>query len=443
MNTDVLIIGGGVGGLTVALRLVMCGIDVTVVEQQKGSSHTYKGELLQPKSLEIFRRLNIEKEIRESGHPLHTISVEEKKYQSGYYEQTGKSKMDYRVISTPYDYGLMIPHEELKEILLSNAVKYPTFHYYQPARFTEFIDHDKALVNYDGTTLKINAKVFVGAEGRRSKVRKHIGDDGKEHMYDHHFLTVTFPRPNDLTEGKMISTKDTFLGLFPLPDKKVRSVYLIPSGEYKAIKEQGIEAFYNRVISLCPELDTYVNQIPSWKQIQLMIPFQFHAKSYSKHNKVIIGDAAHTVHPMAGEGMNLAIQDGDALGDLICWMDEQSDFSEKQLSWFEKVRKPRVEHLLNLSHLAALAYSRPFRYFTKIRGRGFKQMENDNMLHYKQMLNISGLGMWKESLYERFIQLGLLPARLIKKDQMLQSDHMFTIKEDYPWRYKGGAANDY
>ncbi|WP_226670096.1 FAD-dependent oxidoreductase [Metabacillus litoralis] len=439
MNTDVLIIGGGVGGLTVALRLAMCGIDVTVVEQQKGNSHMYKGELLQPKSLEIFQRLNIADEIRDNGHPLHSITVEEMKYKSGIYQNTRKSKMDYRVINTPYNYGLMIPHEKLKEILLKKSKKFSTFHYYQPARFTEFIDQDTALIDYNGTTLQMNAKVFVGAEGRRSKVRKHIGIDGEEHTYDHHFLTVNFPRPDDLTEGKMISTKDTFLGLFPLPNNQVRSVYLIPSGEYKAIKEQGIEAFFEKVISLSPELDRYVNQIPSWRNIQLMIPFQFHANSYSKGNKVIIGDAAHNVHPMAGEGMNLAIQDGDALGDLICWMEEQNRFSIKQLNWFEQVRKPRVKHLLSISHLAALAYSKPFRYFTRIRGRGFQQMEHDDMLHYKQMLNISGLGMWKESFYERLIQIGLLPTRSFQSVQMLQSDTLFTSKDDYPWRYQGGV----
>ncbi|WP_273126425.1 FAD-dependent oxidoreductase [Metabacillus sp. HB246100] len=441
MRTEVLIVGGGVGGLTTALKLASCGIDVTVVEQQKGQAHTYKGELLQPKSLQIFDRLQVFSYVKESGHPLHTIKSIEKKKVKGTFETIGISTMNYGVIDSVFNYGLMIPHERLKEILLEKAMTYPTFHYYQPARFVEFSDETTGVVKYNGETMFIQAKYIVGAEGRKSLVRKAMNLEIEEKRYDHHFLTVTFPRPTSMIEGEMIATPTTFLGLFPLPHDEVRSVYLIPSGEYKAIKEEGIESFYKRYIELCPALKGYVTQIPSWRNIQLMIPVQFHAREYSKDNKVIIGDAAHSVHPMAGEGMNLAIQDADALGDLICWMEETGESSLTNLKWLEKVRKPKVQHLLDTSHLAALAYSMPFRKFPRIRNRSFLQMEKDQKLHYKQMLNISGLGLWKESLLDRFIQLGLFPARTSERSEAFFRKHMFTTAIDYPWRNEGGEVH--
>ncbi|HSO56754.1 MAG TPA: FAD-dependent monooxygenase, partial [Paenisporosarcina sp.] len=54
MKTDVFITGGGIGGLTLALKLVRAGIDVVMVEKLQGKQPVYKGELLQPKSMQIF-----------------------------------------------------------------------------------------------------------------------------------------------------------------------------------------------------------------------------------------------------------------------------------------------------------------------------------------------------------------------------------------------------
>jgi 2-polyprenyl-6-methoxyphenol hydroxylase-like FAD-dependent oxidoreductase len=59
-----------------------------------------------------------------------------------------------------------------------------------------------------------------------------------------------------------------------------------------------------------PEITGYLESITSWKDVQLMIPIHHKTQQYVKGNTAIIGDAAQIIHPMAGEGMNMAIQDG-------------------------------------------------------------------------------------------------------------------------------------
>ncbi|MRX71522.1 FAD-binding protein [Bacillus lacus] len=440
MKTKVMIAGGGVGGLMAALKLAKCGYDVTVAEQTKNSAHLYKGELLQPKSIQLFEQAGVQEQVISTGHPINEIEIIEMKRKNDQYHQLGKAVMDYNIINSRYNYALMIPHEILKNILLEEAEKYQGFNLIRPARFTGF-RNGKALVKTSEQELEIEADVYIGAEGRKSKVREAMNVPVKEQTYDHHFLTVSFPRPPSLTEGRMISTAHTFLGLFPLPDNKVRTVYLISSGEYKEMKEKGIQYFHERYLELCPDLDGYVTQIKSWKEIQLMIPVHFHAEHYVKGNKAIIGDAAHSVHPMAGEGMNLAIQDGDALGELLCWIFENGYEPEKYLDWYEEVRRPRVEHILNISHLSSIPYSKPFKYFTRIRNKGIKQMTKDPKLHTKQMLNISGLGIWKETFLDRMIQVGMLPARTYQNIQLMHERYMFSSENDYPWRTKGGNSH--
>ncbi|MGP1907823.1 FAD-dependent oxidoreductase [Metabacillus sp. JX24] len=437
MKTQVLVIGGGVGGLTAALKLAKCGIDVCVVEQTKGSPHLYKGELLQPKSLEIFDALGLSEPVLRSGHRINEIEMNEMKRKKGSYRLLGSAVMRYGIIESKYNFALMIPHEKLKELLLEEAKKFPSFHYIQPARFKSFSDDSAAIVSMGKEEVEIQADYFIGAEGRKSNVRKAMNVSLNEHEYDHHFLTVTFKRPADMAEGKIISTPHAFLGLFPLPNNEVRTVYLIQSGAYQSLKAKGIEHFHRKYIELCPELDGYVTELTEWKKIQLMIPVHFHADSYVSGNMAILGDSAHSVHPMAGEGMNLAIQDGDVLGELLCWMYRHNEHSQDNLKWYEKVRKSRVDFILSLSHLSALAYSKPFRYFGSLRNRSLKQMTDDEKLHTKQMLNISGLGIWKESFVDRLIQIGLMPARSIQNIEFLHTRYMFTYENDYPWEAKG------
>ncbi|AZB44357.1 FAD-dependent monooxygenase [Bacillus sp. FJAT-42376] len=439
MKTNVLVIGGGVGGLTVALKLAKCGIHVTVAEQAKSGTHMYKGELLQPKSLEIFHTIGLLDAVEEKGHRIHCIDIQEMKQKNRSYHEVGRASMNYRMINSPFAYSLMIPHEMLKNILLKEASEFPDFHYLQPAKFKEFRG-GKAIVSFDGEELEITADYIIGAEGRKSKTRDSMNSVIKEKKYDHHFLTVSFGRPEHMTEGKMISAPHTFLGLFPLPDNRVRTVYLIPAGSYKQIKDKGISYFHECYKELCPELEGYVEEIKSFREIQLMIPVRYHASRYIDGNKALVGDAAHSVHPMAGEGMNLAIQDGDILGELLCWMFTNGKNSPDSLRWYEKVRKPRTRSVLNLSHLSALTYSRPIAYFPSFRKKGIIQTTSDDWLHTKQMLNVSGLGLWKESLYDRLVQIGFLPVRKASSLKHLQREFMFTRALDYPWNSEGGKS---
>ncbi|WP_409304354.1 FAD-dependent oxidoreductase [Peribacillus sp. SCS-155] len=435
-KTNVLIVGGGVGGLTLGIKLAACGIDVVTIERHEKPDSLYKGELLQPKTLQILDEIGVLDQICDNGHVLPAIEITELKgANDGVYHKAGESVMDYTVLPVKYNFSLMIPHEKLKDILREKACSYKSFHYLSPAACKEYKENE-AIIHLPDTKeqIEIEADFFVGAEGRKSVTRTAMGLEVKQETYNHHFLTVTFRRPETMVTGKIISTQDEFLGLFPLPQNEVRTVLLIPAGSFKDMKTLGIEAVHHAYVKLCPELDGYVQQLADWKRIQLMIPVAFHASNYVKGRFAIIGDAAHAVHPMAGEGMNLAMQDADILGELLCDMYKHNRLQQNNLQWYPKVRKSRTDKILELSHMSALAYSYPYKPVSWFRTKTLKRMERDGLLHYKQMLNISGLGIWDENLYDRMIQIGGAPIRKRDLDSDEKRSYFFNRDDDYPWK---------
>ncbi|ANU26043.1 FAD-dependent oxidoreductase [Planococcus versutus] len=433
MKADVFIGGGGIGGLTLALKLVRRGIVVVLAERMAMKAPTYKGELLQPKSMQIFDKLGLYEKIRSHSNEINVLDMLEL---SSSLQVKDRAFMDYSVLPGKYNAAYMMHHEELKSVILNTACEFENFHYLI-GTVCKGYGENTALLQKGTEKFEVEAKFFFGAEGRSSVTRKAIEIEVKQTTYNHHFLTVTFPRAEDFTDGKIISTYNRFLGLFPLPDNQVRSVYLIPPGDYKQLKEKPISHFHKLYTDLAPAVDGYVQQLTDWKKIQLMIPVMYHANSYVKSNKAIIGDACHAVHPMAGEGMNMAIQDADILGELTADMFEQDKKDSTNLTWYERVRYKRADHVIQLSHLAALAYSFPFKPVSYLRQRTFDRLEEDRILHFKQMLNVSGLGMWKENVHDRFIQGGIMPVRMKDLTKDTKKLKYYTSDEDYPWKTEG------
>lgn len=433
-----MIVGGGIAGLTLAVKLASCKVKVLLVEKDANSGLIYKGELLQPKSLAILNKLGVHDQIKKHGKSLPSIEMTEF-YQNGErLERIGENEFRYDIIQSEFNTAVMLPHEKLKEILFQKAKQYPDFHHMRPAKFTGFKHQNGkriAKVITSDVEQSIEAQFYVGAEGRVSSVRNEMDVHMKKYSYNHHFLTVSFPSPPSLRSSSIITTQQKFLGLFPLPDRQVRSVLLIKPGEYKTMRNQGLDSFYQAYTDLMPDMEGYVNQVRSWKQIQLMIPVRHNVSSYVQDNCVLVGDAAHSVHPMAGEGMNLAIQDSDVLGELLCWMYETGHTDESRLKWYEQVRKPRAEFVSRLSHQAALLYSFPSLSWQKLRMKGIHNTERNCRLHFKQMLNTSGLGIWKFTILDRMKQISLAPHISGRKTVSVseQQSHFFTEKDDYPW----------
>lgn len=201
------------------------------------------------------------------------------------------------------------------------------------------------------------ARLLVGADGANSPVRQFAGISSHGWDYNQHGIVATLQLDHSFNECDLRTAYQRFLptgpiALLPLPGKKASLVWSI-SAQYAARLKQLSTAELSEMVNAAFRLMTvdinYLLTNPiaspaeelSWREPNTQasetgLPISFprvtgiqegtaasfplrmrHASTYTGHRVALIGDAAHTVHPLAGQGLNLGLADAESLAKLI------------------------------------------------------------------------------------------------------------------------------
>jgi 2-polyprenyl-6-methoxyphenol hydroxylase-like FAD-dependent oxidoreductase len=93
--------------------------------------------------------------------------------------------------------------------------------------------------------------------------------------------------------------------------------FIIRKGSFEAIKQQGLEAFRESILSLAPFLGDTVGELDSWDKVALLTVQVNRLRQWYRPGLLCLGDAAHAMSPAGGVGINLAIQDAVAAANLL------------------------------------------------------------------------------------------------------------------------------
>jgi ubiquinone biosynthesis UbiH/UbiF/VisC/COQ6 family hydroxylase len=223
---------------------------------------------------------------------------------------------DSAEIGEPY-LGYNIDNASLVDALWQCAIKNPNLRLLAPMTIKRLLNQTDR-----GITLELtNGELFepdclVAADGAESWLRQQMEMSCKEEPYKHHALvtTVKTSQPHQ-EQGWQVFLPEGPLALLPMFDRYRSAVVWSMSPEkakkitalsLSEIAEKMNESFGLRLGDIQVEIP--VKCIPLVRR---------HAQSYSKVSVVLIGDAAHTIHPLAGQGANLGFRDAKALAELM------------------------------------------------------------------------------------------------------------------------------
>jgi 2-polyprenyl-6-methoxyphenol hydroxylase-like FAD-dependent oxidoreductase len=330
------IAGGGPAGMMAGLLLARAGIDVLVLEKHADFLRDFRGDTIHPSTLDLMHELGILDALLQLPHQ----KADHLSFQFG---ATSGVIADFRRTKLRCPFVAFMPQWDFLTFLAHHAVRYPTFALKMSAEVTGLIEENRRVAGVTATTprgpLEVRADLVIGADGRHSLTREKAGLAVDDYGAPMDVLWFSLPRTEsdpDETMGRFDSGR-----ILIAIDRRDTWQFgdVIPKGAFEDIKRRGLAPFRAKLKELAPFLGDRVERLDDWGKIKLLTVQMNRAKTWHKPGFLAIGDAAHAMSPVAGVGINLAVQDAVAASNILAAPLAARRLTEDDLARVQKRRE--------------------------------------------------------------------------------------------------------
>ena len=313
-RADVLIFGGGLVGLALAAALDSSGISAILVDpadpdQRKDAAFDGRTSAVSSSSMRMLRTVGVAEHFAEPGCPISRIQVADGLEPGGLaFEPDDEEPL-----------GTMHENRHLRAALRERAESGRNLWLLWKSKVASVERGEHGVVVALGDGRKLCAPLLVGAEGRNSPSREAAGIPMARWRYDHKAIvsTLRHERPHDNVAYEIFYPTGPF-ALLPMTDDETghRSAIVwsvrradapgflsLSDQDFAAEAEAAMGGFLGRIALAAPR-STY--------------PLGFHHSARITDRRLaLVGDAAHGIHPIAGQGLNLGFRDAAALAQVL------------------------------------------------------------------------------------------------------------------------------
>ncbi|BBN82581.1 FAD-dependent 2-octaprenylphenol hydroxylase [Pseudoalteromonas sp. A25] len=335
-QVQVCIVGGGAVGLTLALGLAQANISVQVIDsgdepQLLAEQFANRVSAISLASQRLFQRLNAWSAISASRvAPYHFMDVRDK-------DSFGKIAFNSDDLDLP-ELGHIIENDAIRYGLYSQLKTLSNAHLAFNTRYQSVHQTDSdVLITLDNGT-PIMAKLLVAADGANSAIREQFKLPLTFWDYDHQAIvaTVKTQLPHQAT-ARQVFLPTGPLAFLPLADEHHHSIVWSTSPEQAQRLMALSREDFNKALYAAIDGQCGLCEIADDRAV---FPLRMrYAKQWLDNRVVLMGDAAHTIHPLAGLGMNLGLKDAALLIDLLSDQNAQEFASHRVLREYERTRK--------------------------------------------------------------------------------------------------------
>lgn len=314
-DCDVLIIGGGLAGASLACALENSGLSVRVVEawplkSDSQPSYDDRTVALSWGSRCIFEGMGIWNAMADRVEPIRTIHISDR----GHFGAT-RLRHDEEGVEA---LGYVAENRVLGEVLYRRLEQNSRLELHCPAGLVSIeqqADRVIAGISQDGKERKVSARLLVAADGVISQVREllHIGSSVQDYGQSAVIANVTPGYPHDNVAYERFTDQGP-IAFLPMTSNRCSVVWTVPSAQAEALMQLDDDEFLHRLQQRFGYRLGVLQKAGTRQQYPLKL---IETTQVVRDRVVIVGNAAHTIHPVAGQGFNLALRDIALLTELI------------------------------------------------------------------------------------------------------------------------------
>lgn len=333
---DVIIVGGGMVGASLAVALAPLPLQIAVIEafdpRQRGvsqPSYDDRSTAIANGSQQILETIGVWAGMAQEATAISDIHISDR----GHFGIGRISAVEEKVPAL----GYVVPNRAIGRSLWAALESFANIRMFCPARLESLLDRGDSvqvgLTGEDGNTIELHGRLVAAADGAQSVVRKILGIDATVWDYGQTAIisNVTTEKPHRNVAYERF-TADGPMAVLPMTEGRSALVWTVPSEQAEEI----LQLSDRQILDRLQELFGY--RLGHWQKIGKRVSYPLSmskAKQQTRHRVAIIGNAAHGLHPIAGQGFNLSLRDVAGLAEVIAGANDPGDPQalEKYCRW--------------------------------------------------------------------------------------------------------------